>query len=116
MNSIPPTLPHPFSVVQIIACASNVYYMNDSLSKRSWEIIFGGIALVTILIPTFHNYRIWSFLGLIATTYTSWYMTAAAVSHGQVGVVNHPQFTTLKHFFTGSTNILFAFGGHSITV
>jgi hypothetical protein len=37
-----------------------------------------------VFIPSFHNYRIWSFLGLLMTTYTAWYLTIAAIAHGQV--------------------------------
>lgn len=72
------------SVIQLIACASNIYYINDHLDKRTWTYIFGACCATTVFIPSFHNYRIWSFLGLGMTTYTAWYLTAAAIIHGQV--------------------------------
>ena len=42
-----------------------------------------------MFIPSFHNYRIWSFLGLGMTTYTAWYLAIAALIHGQVLLINH---------------------------
>ncbi|GFY94589.1 like AUXIN RESISTANT 2 [Actinidia rufa] len=73
------------SVIQLIACASNIYYINDNLDKRTWTYIFGACCATTVFIPSFRNYRIWSFLGLIMTTYTAWYLTIASLLHGQVG-------------------------------
>ena len=72
------------SVIQLIGCASNIYYVNDRLDKRTWTYIFGACCATTVFIPSFHNYRIWSFLGLLMTTYTAWYLTIAAIAHGQV--------------------------------
>lgn len=63
---------------------SNIYYINDHLDKRTWTYIFGACCATTVFIPSFHNYRIWSFLGLGMTTYTAWYMAIAALIHGQV--------------------------------
>ncbi|RWW75072.1 hypothetical protein BHE74_00016928 [Ensete ventricosum] len=71
------------SVIQLIASASNIYYINDRLDKRTWTYIFGACCATTVFIPSFHNYRLWSFLGLGMTTYTAWYLTIAAVVHGQ---------------------------------
>lgn len=98
------------SVIQLIACArygsvllcsliytyrqtqltkrqtahSNIYYINDHLDKRTWTYIFGACCATTVFVPSFHNYRIWSFLGLAMTTYTAWYLTIAALVHGRV--------------------------------
>ncbi|KAK4433260.1 Auxin transporter-like protein 2 [Sesamum alatum] len=77
------------SVIQLIACASNIYYIND---------------------------RIWSFLGLGMTSYTAWYLTIAAFVHGQVEGVTHSGPTKMVLYFTGATNILYTFGGHAVTV
>jgi hypothetical protein len=71
------------------AAASNIYYINDHLDKRTWTYIFGACCALTVFMPSFHNYRIWSFLGLAMTTYTAWYLTIAAISHGQVTPVVH---------------------------
>ncbi|CAJ1971000.1 unnamed protein product [Sphenostylis stenocarpa] len=104
------------SVIQLIACASNIYYINDHLDKRTWTYIFGACCATTVFIPSFHNYRIWSFLGLGMTTYTAWYLTIAAIVHGQVENVTHTGPKKLVLYFTGATNILYTFGGHAVTV
>ncbi|KAJ7547694.1 hypothetical protein O6H91_08G099200 [Diphasiastrum complanatum] len=104
------------SVIQLIACASNIYYINDHLDKRTWTYIFGGCCMLTVLVPSFHNYRVWSFLGLGMTTYTAWYMTISALVHGQVEGVKHSAPHQMVLYFTGATNILYTFGGHAVTV
>nr|GMD99821.1 auxin transporter-like protein 2 [Ipomoea batatas] len=104
------------SVIQLIACACNIYYIIDRLDKRTWTYIFGACCATTVFIPSFHNYRIWSFLGLGMTTYTAWYLTIAAVVHGQAEGVEHSGPTKLVLYFTGATNILYTFGGHAVTV
>ncbi|KAK8512191.1 hypothetical protein V6N13_097144 [Hibiscus sabdariffa] len=104
------------SVIQLIACASNIYYINDKLDKRTWTYIFGACCATTAFIPCFHNYRIWSFIGLGMTTYTAWYMAIAALIHGQAEGVTHSGSTKLVLYFTGATNILYTFGGHAVTV
>ncbi|RVX22542.1 Auxin transporter-like protein 3 [Vitis vinifera] len=104
------------SVIQLIACASNIYYINDNFDKRTWTYIFGACCATTVFIPSFHNYRIWSFLGLMMTTYTSWYLTIASFIHGQVEGVKHSGPTKMVLYFTGATNILYTFGGHAVTV
>ncbi|KVI04095.1 Amino acid transporter, transmembrane, partial [Cynara cardunculus var. scolymus] len=104
------------SVIQLIACASNIYYINDNLDKRTWTYIFGACCATTVFIPSFHNYRIWSFLGLVMTTYTAWYLTVASLLHGQVEGVKHTGPAKMVLYFTGATNILYTFGGHAVTV
>ncbi|KAF5946968.1 hypothetical protein HYC85_017196 [Camellia sinensis] len=103
------------SVIQLIACASNIYYINDNLDKRTWTYIFGACCATTVFIPSFHNYRIWSFLGLVMTTYTAWYLTIASLLHGQVEGVKHSGPSKVVLYFTGATNILYTFGGHAVT-
>ncbi|RRT79451.1 hypothetical protein B296_00022522 [Ensete ventricosum] len=95
---------------------SNIYYINDRLDKRTWTYIFGACCATTVFIPSFHNYRIWSFIGLGMTTYTAWYLTVAAAVHGQVEGVVHSGPTKFVLYFTGATNILYTFGGHAVTV
>uniref|UniRef100_A0A0E0CAH4 Amino acid transporter transmembrane domain-containing protein n=1 Tax=Oryza meridionalis TaxID=40149 RepID=A0A0E0CAH4_9ORYZ len=104
------------SVIQLIACASNIYYINDRLDKRTWTYIFGACCATTVFIPSFHNYRIWSFLGLGMTTYTAWYLAIAALLNGQAEGITHTGPTKLVLYFTGATNILYTFGGHAVTV
>ncbi|KAG0499713.1 hypothetical protein HPP92_004404 [Vanilla planifolia] len=104
------------SVIQLIACASNIYYINDKLDKRTWTYIFGACCATTVFIPSFHNYRVWSFLGLAMTTYTAWYLAIASLLHGQVEGVQHAGPAKMVLYFTGATNILYTFGGHAVTV
>ena len=40
------------STVQIIATSSNFYILNDSLSKRDWSFVWGGIFMTVAFIPT----------------------------------------------------------------
>jgi auxin influx carrier (AUX1 LAX family) len=81
---------------------SNIYYINDKYDKRTWTYIFGACCATTVFIPSFHNYRIWSFLGLLMTTYTAWYLTIAAVTHGQVSIhyYRSPFLTSLSFHST----------------
>ncbi|KAG0549819.1 hypothetical protein BDA96_01G287300 [Sorghum bicolor] len=104
------------SVIQLIGCASNIYYVNDRLDKRTWTYVFGACCATTVFIPSFHNYRVWSFLGLVMTTYTAWYIAVASLVHGQVQGVQHSGPTRIVLYFTGATNILYTFGGHAVTV
>ncbi|KAI5433168.1 Auxin transporter-like protein 5, variant 2, partial [Lathyrus oleraceus] len=97
-------------------CFSNIYYINDNLDKRTWTYIFGACCATTVFIPSFHNYRIWSFLDLVMTTYTAWYLTIAAILHGQMEGVKHSGPNKMVLYFTGATNILYTFGGHAVTV
>ncbi|KAK4794914.1 hypothetical protein SAY86_012908 [Trapa natans] len=103
-------------ITSIMIELDNIYYINDSLNKRAWTYVFGACCATTVFIPSFHNYRIWSILGLIMTTYTAWYLTLASILHGQVEGVTHSGPTKPVLYFTGATNILYTFGGHAVTV
>ncbi|CAA6663803.1 unnamed protein product [Spirodela intermedia] len=72
------------SVIQLIACASNIYYINDNFDKRTWTYIFGACCATTVFIPSFHNYR----------------------AEG----IKHSGPTKMVLYFTGATNILYTFG------
>ncbi|KAL9267278.1 Auxin transporter-like protein [Drosera capensis] len=50
------------------------------------------------------------------TTYTAWYLTIAALVHGQMPKVTHSGPTKLVVYFTGAANISFTFRGHAATV
>ncbi|KAI5426391.1 hypothetical protein KIW84_031985 [Lathyrus oleraceus] len=100
----------------LIVCASNIYCTNDNLDKRTWTYIFGVCCATTVFIPSSHNYRIWSFLGLGMITYTAWYLTIAAIVHGQAENVTHSGPKKLVLYFIGATNIPYTFDGHAATV
>jgi hypothetical protein len=76
--------PLKYTLKTLDVVCSNIYLVSDGLNKREWTYIFGACCLVTIFIPSFRNYRVWSFFGVVTITYTSWYMTAAALVYGQV--------------------------------
>eukprot|EP01018_Ginkgo_biloba_P027958 Gb_28004 [translate_table: standard] len=103
-------------VLQLIACSSDVYYMNSSWNKRQWLYLFGFVALPIVLLPTLHNFRLVSLLGIATTTLTSAYMTTAAIQHGQIEHVKHQGPKSMVQFFSGATNILFAFGSHGLCI
>jgi hypothetical protein len=79
----------------ILAVGSNAYYLNPHLNKRTWAIIFGAASLSVDLLPTLHNFRIFSFVGALTTTYTAWYMLTAALVRGQVLL----SLLTWKHIY-----------------
>ncbi|CAM6085899.1 unnamed protein product [Calypogeia fissa] len=104
------------ATVQIIACASNAYYLSDKLDKQQYTLIFGGLSMCMVLLPSLHNFRVFSFVGVLTTTYTAWYLLIATIKQGRVIGVQHTGPHNLTQFFTGTTNILFATGGHAITI
>jgi len=71
----------------VFSCCSSAYYLNPHLNKRTWALIFGAASLSVDLLPTLHNFRIFSFVGALTTTYTSWYMLTTALTHGQVDLL-----------------------------
>lgn len=103
-------------VLQLIACSSDVYYMNSKWNKRQWLYLFGSLAIPTVLLPSLHNFRVISLLGIATTTLTSAYMTVAAVQHGQIDHVKHQGPKSMVQFFSGATNILFSFGSHGLCI
>lgn len=45
------------AVAQIIASSSNFHALAPAISKRDWALVFGAIALIMSLLPTFRNFR-----------------------------------------------------------
>ncbi|KAG4391803.1 hypothetical protein GLYMA_04G004800v4 [Glycine max] len=86
------------------------HWRNVGLAFNCTFLLFGSV------IQLIACARIWSFLGLLMTTYTAWYLTVASLLHGQVEGVKHSGPTKLVLYFTGATNILYTFGGHAVTV
>uniref|UniRef100_A0A1D1YL42 Auxin transporter protein 1 n=1 Tax=Anthurium amnicola TaxID=1678845 RepID=A0A1D1YL42_9ARAE len=103
-------------VLQLIACSSHIYYMNSNWNKREWLYLFGALAVPTVLLPSIHNFRVVSILGIATTSITSAYMTVAAVQNGQIENVTHQGPKSWIDFFTGATNILFSFGSHGLCI
>ncbi|GER37961.1 auxin transporter-like protein [Striga asiatica] len=86
------------------------YWKAAGLAFNCTFLLFGSV------IQLIACARIWSFLGLGMTTYTAWYLTIAALTHGQVEDVQHSGPKKVVLYFTGATNILYTFGGHAVTV
>ncbi|EFJ22746.1 hypothetical protein SELMODRAFT_415922 [Selaginella moellendorffii] len=105
------------ATIQLIACANTIWYMNNSLDKRTWTYIFGALCFLTVLIPTARNYRLWVFIGIFMTTYTAWYFTIASIffeKHDKH--VQHSGPVSKIQYFTGATNNIYTFGNHALTL
>uniref|UniRef100_A0A7I4BHR8 Amino acid transporter transmembrane domain-containing protein n=1 Tax=Physcomitrium patens TaxID=3218 RepID=A0A7I4BHR8_PHYPA len=102
-----------------VRCAhlcDEAYYLNPHLTKRTWVLIFEAASLGINLLPSIHNFRVFSITGVLTTTHTSWFLLIAAKSRGQSPGVKHSAPIDLKSFFTGTTNILFGSGGHAANI
>lgn len=104
------------STVQIIATASNFYILNDSVSKRTWALIWGGIFTLVAFVPTFRHYRFLSILGILTTTYTAWYMTVTSAIEGPAEDVVYDAPNNVEDFFSGFVQLLFVYGGHTSNI
>ncbi len=49
---------------------------------RCRTLIWGGISMVAVLLPTLRHFRVVNIVALIGTTYTTWFIVAAAAKHG----------------------------------
>ncbi|PSC69121.1 auxin transporter 1 [Micractinium conductrix] len=107
------------AVAQIIASSSNFHRMIPQLNKRDWALVFGGVATAMSLLPNFRNFRLFSFIALVATTFTAWYIVVMGIqgADGQ-GLQSSPwtdqKPESLDGFFAGASNIIFTFGGHAM--
>lgn len=63
---------------------SEAYYLNPHLTKRTWVLIFEAASLGINILPSIHNFRVFSITGVLTTTHTSWFLLIAAKSRGQV--------------------------------
>ncbi|EFJ10166.1 hypothetical protein SELMODRAFT_184022 [Selaginella moellendorffii] len=103
-------------VVQLISSASNLHYLNSNVHKREWQILVGILSLLSVFMPGFSHFRFAAFIGVLTTTITAVYLAVAARTNGQEFGITHRGAGNMREFFTGATTILFAFGGHGITI
>jgi len=104
------------TTVQIIATSSNFYILYSELPKRTWSLIWGcGFSLVAF-VPDFRHYRFLAFIGILTTTYVSWYMTIAAAAIGPDEDVVYDGPMDLEEWFRGMVGLLFVFGGHASNI
>jgi auxin influx carrier (AUX1 LAX family) len=104
------------SVAQITASASNLYLLSPALETRTYALIVGGAFSTLCFVPTFRDYRLLSFIGIASTLYTAFYLTIEATTQGPVENVEYAAPTDLFNFFTGFTDLLFMFGGHTAAI
>ncbi|EFJ22743.1 hypothetical protein SELMODRAFT_104259 [Selaginella moellendorffii] len=104
------------ATIQLVACGNTVWYINDNLDKRTWTYIFGAICFSTLFIRMARNYHLWMFLGVFMTSYTAWYMTIAALFFEKHQNAVHTGPTSSVEYFTGTTNIIYTFGSHALTL
>ncbi|EFJ36461.1 hypothetical protein SELMODRAFT_438269 [Selaginella moellendorffii] len=101
-------VPYLFTVcvIQLTACSNIVFEMNDQLPKRTWTVIFGALFSLSIIMPSAQNYRAWSFLGVIATVYTSCYLGVSDVqmSLAPRGYIGY--FSALSNFLAVGTEMI----------
>ena len=107
------------STVQIISTASNLYLLNSFFLKRTYTLIVGAIFSLIVLLPTFRHYRTFSFVALLATFYTAWYMTISSAATAPIENVQYREGgenASLQQFFSAFTALLFMFGGHTAAI
>ena len=82
---------------------------------RDYALLFGRVGLTTTFIPSFRNMRIFSFIAILGTTFTAWYMVSEASRQGlQKGLWGQAPAEGVQAFVEGSTNLLFVWGGHAM--
>lgn len=103
-------------IAQIIACSADNYFIDSSLSKRTYSLIWGAILSgVFILIPTFKHLRILCLIGIFGTGYTAIYIWVTTASHGFTSSNWTARPGDLKSFFLGLNVMLSALGGHGMS-
>eukprot|EP00884_Botryococcus_braunii_P009610 jgi/Botrbrau1/18650/Bobra.0367s0086.1 len=108
------------AVAQIVACASDFYYISQNYSKRTYGLIWGGAMMAFIFIPSFNHLRVFNLLALVGTLYTNWYLigqSAHRLIHEQPisgTVMMYPR--TLSGFFGGGVILMGALGSHVISM
>ncbi|KAL3149585.1 Lymphocyte transmembrane adapter 1 [Trebouxia sp. C0010 RCD-2024] len=66
-------------IAQVVACSTGAYYLNTSITKRTWTLIFGAALSGTMtFIPTFRHFRIYNIISLTGTAYSAVYLIVAA--------------------------------------
>lgn len=104
------------TTVQIIATSSNFYILYDGLPKRTWSIIWGCLFSLVAFVPNFRHYRLLAVIGILTTTYVSWYMTIVATSIGPSEDVVYDGPLDTEEWFRGMVSLLFVFGGHASNI
>jgi auxin influx carrier (AUX1 LAX family) len=104
------------TTVQIIATSSNFYILYNGLTKRTWSIIWGVLFSLVAFVPNFRHYRLLAVIGILTTTYVSWYMTIEAAAIGPDDDVVYDGPLDAEEWFRGMVSLLFVFGGHASNI
>lgn len=104
------------STVQIIATSSNFYILHDGIPKRTWSLIWGGLFSLVAFVPNFRHYRLLAVIGILTTTYVSWFMTVEAAVIGPAEDVIYDGPRDAEEWFRGMVSLLFVFGGHASNI
>lgn len=107
--SLPPL---PFTNIKTLSCT-----LTDQLAFlcRDYALLFGSVGLSTTFIPSFRNMRIFSFIAILGTTFTAWYMVAEASAAGlKPNLWSQPPAQGLQAFVEGGTALIFVYGGHAM--
>ncbi|EIE19348.1 hypothetical protein COCSUDRAFT_19779, partial [Coccomyxa subellipsoidea C-169] len=105
-------------IAQIVAIATGSYYLNTSIDKRTWTLIWGGILSVTMsLVPNFRHFRLLNIISLVGTAYTAVYLIATAASTGlpQASYALTAGPLKAQNVFLGANVFMSGFGGHSMS-
>eukprot|EP00891_Asterochloris_glomerata_P008628 jgi/Astpho2/8628/Aster-05103 len=101
---------------QIVASASDAYYLDSSRSKREWALIWGACCMLAVFLPTLRHFRVINVVAIAATTYTAWYIVISAAQHGVTpGAALRGPLKT-ENFFVGASVMFSAFGGHAMAL
>ncbi|EFJ35797.1 hypothetical protein SELMODRAFT_165549 [Selaginella moellendorffii] len=103
-------------VIFLVGCSSLSYLLNSYVDKRTWTILLVFCFILIVFIPRAQHYRIWSCIGIVATSYTAWYITIATIYHGKNSNATHSAPNNTAGYFVGATNLLYTFGGHAVTI
>lgn len=103
-------------MLQITGASSDMYLVSTALDKRSWALVWGAVACLTVLGPSFYHYRALAAVALTALSFTAVYSAAAAAVGGQAAGVTHAGPVDAPSFFAGAARIASGFGGHVMLV
>ncbi|CAL8461956.1 g1487 [Coccomyxa elongata] len=103
-------------IAQVIACAGDMYYINKTYSKRTYELIFGSVLMIFAFVPTFRHFRVLNIIALFGTTFTALFILVQA---GEEGIKPGAGATTpasAQFFFLGTSVQMQAMGAHGIAL
>ncbi|EIE25080.1 hypothetical protein COCSUDRAFT_65085 [Coccomyxa subellipsoidea C-169] len=100
----------------VIACAGDMYYIDKSYSKRTYELIFGSVLMLFAFVPTFRHFRVLNVIALFGTSFTALFILVEA---GKKGIQPGAALTkpvSAQAFFLGTSVQMQAMGAHGIAL